>query len=745
KNFQNGSIIKVEKMLVLVKTSLSSICHTVAVSGLMENEGCDTRVVERWKEYIVVVRSTGDLENPLYIQFYRNRKIPEKQTSQKNEFDFKLNIHTSIVKFYSSLDKTISITMKNSENGSYMFYILRTSTQSSAIRWHSFFQEILGYKVKSKLRLDLPELDVSMNISIPYCDFERIIKEGQRRKEEFEILVKNKGYKVEQIAFSDYLINIIAKNLKECNLYHEKIKFLEYQDHLFSFAWKHYDRLEWIFGENQNLLYGKWSMGSTHTLEFRSAKHYPTTVLTTEGRHVSEPIPIEGFLGRLTSRSGKDISSFLKKPIFKLKYFYTNDNMLMFCKPSRAIPPLPESIDFESCFQNGERLKEVINSMPAIYQKNPFKLDDNDHIEWLKPGMSKAEFIQKDRHALQEMERKISAVTRADGLIDMCQIIQVKSVPVSEIKNIIKTASSLLWTSSPTHVNDMNLVDACFDIILNDGGIIRLQAPSRSIKYEWIAKLIQMRDYWIQRKKDDLSRLMRVRQKNMEILHASEYVESTISHSTPKWETSRGIADSYIYNVSGTALSRCVVMSGILYQKPKKHSVFTKYFVVLCPGFIILYSMFKRNHSGFVKSTTDYRHYLTIPVHESYVYSGMNTTLDLLDRNEEFDEIHPGHYSLPRIYPDFWKSSEEESERCFTLWFGTKRAIAGKKEHINRRTNDSHASLQNSQINSSRNPGLIRMVNRLGVTGRSIVFMARSRQERDLWVTRLLSQIERFA
>ncbi|GME81994.1 unnamed protein product [[Candida] boidinii] len=55
----------------------------------------------------------------------------------------------------------------------------------------------------------------------------------------------------------------------------------------------------------------------------------------------------------------------------------------------------------------------------------------------------------------------------------------------------------------------------------------------------------------------------------------------------------------------------------------------------------------------------------------------------------------------------------------------------------------SHHSLK--KLRKRQELKVIKNVSRLGVTGKSMFFIARSRQERDLWVTKLLNEIERFS
>ena len=43
-----------------------------------------------------------------------------------------------------------------------------------------------------------------------------------------------------------------------------------------------------------------------------------------------------------------------------------------------------------------------------------------------------------------------------------------------------------------------------------------------------------------------------------------------------------------------------------------------------------------------------------------------------------------------------------------------------------------------------KNPGMVTMIRKLGITGKSIMFTANSRQERDRWTMCILSEMDRL-
>ncbi|CDK29691.1 unnamed protein product [Kuraishia capsulata CBS 1993] len=723
-SFVKGEVIKVEKMLVMV----------LGDDNIRESTTGD-RILERWKEYVVVARSRNDYEEPLLVQFFKDRDISIVGDVEQTitDLDFKVNISSTTVRPYSALDKNLCVTIKKGDQK--VRYILQCQAQSSSLKWLHLFQMVLGQSSKGQVtKIFLPHLHLSLGIRLPK-DALSIKFAETANSHTLELSYNPIGYKVSKLPIYDYIIDVIMAALKTMNpdkvfsqRQTQRLLELTSNHSSLAFAWRHYDRLEWVFGENLKYLSGQ-ILEQTHDLELRQMVHYSRHVLTTDGLLIHEPPPVEGFLALLTNRGGSMISA-LGRNVYRLVYCFTNDNLLMFTRFSNAVPYFerPDIMSPTGEVLDAAALQKARQSRPLVSDVSMYPLDSDDHVTWLNPEMSKEDFERNDRRALLEMERRAAQVVRASGMVDLCDVLEIKALDSSQLKHIVNLAGSLAWTGAPAYANDDSFKDSSFEVIRRDGTRLVFQAFSSEVRQEWMDRLRSISEYWTNRKREDMIDLVRVRERNMDNLNVDEYTESTIAESTSKWENSMGSADPHVYPITSHAMTRTVVRCGILYQKPKRHSAFRKYYVVLCPGFLLLYRMFRRSaRDSTIKPTTYYRRYMSIPLKDCYIYSGESTALDLLKRNTTFDHLHPGHHSLPRVYPDGWKSSEEEPSRCFTIWFGSKRVL-----------------VQNSKDNDG-NPGIIRAVNRLGVTGRSAVFMARSRQERDIWATNIFVEIERFS
>ena len=166
-------------------------------------------------------------------------------------------------------------------------------------------------------------------------------------------------------------------------------------------------------------------------------------------------------------------------------------------------------------------------------------------------------------------------------------------------------------------------------------------------------------------------------------------------------------------------------MSGTLYRKPRLHSTFSRCNVILAHGHLLIFQGTVRKQTGKEIPHILHTRQQSIDLKDCYIYSGLVTEGDLLYQNRTFDSNHPGHQALRRVYlEDSWTSSDEEYMTCFVIWQGQRRSIfrgqAGEGNRLN-----------------------MKLVSRLGVPGRGIVFKTRSRAERDHWVLSIGMEIER--
>ena len=91
----------------------------------------------------------------------------------------------------------------------------------------------------------------------------------------------------------------------------------------------------------------------------------------------------------------------------------------------------------------------------------------------------------------------------------------------------------------------------------------------------------------------------------------------------------------------------------------------------------------------------------------------------------------------------WWTSSDDSMTTCFVVWRALRRSYF--KADADDGTNDNGTDDDSQAGRAGGRPKKhLRHVTSLGVPGRSIVFMARSRSERDRWVMSIATEIERL-
>ncbi|KAL6450152.1 SPO71 Prospore membrane adapter protein SPO71 [Candida maltosa Xu316] len=593
KSYKIGEIIRIDKVLVMVRKS---------VNQFQTYEDSTTRVVERWKEFVVVIRKTDSVEEPLMLQFYDIYKSPN---DSHPKFGFRINNKVS-VQFHSYLDKTISLTVSKKTQ-----YILRLNNQLNAFRWLYFLKEALGIELNTVFNLYVPCDDIFLEVIVP----RHILRNYFENCNEMVITKKAYGYNIEL----DDLLQFFQKKIQQ--------KCPQQSPNSW-FSFRLYDRLEWARNTGELLYIQNALYSPLYRLEFRDMCSLEVA-----------PMPIEGFLGRLTNIYGHEKSTL--RNFYKISYFYTNKNLLFFTKYYRSVPP--SSYDKKS----------------LIYQQDIFPMDKCGHMQWLETN-----FTDHDLELCDEIERRTELIVKAEGLIDVADIIEIK---VCEVTAIQKLMQCTLWYSNPELTSNDEITDSGFEIVLKNGSIIKLQAPSKAIRDCWINALSQISKYWVDKRHIHLMEHVNKRSKNTSMLGANNYVDSNAP-------------DEIDYLESQNALPICNAMNYLL-----PNTLFQPFYAVLCPGFLIMYHTFKRSMvTGTWKPSAFFEHYLTIPLTECYLYSGRLSELDLLTSGTEARGSHLDKHAVPKLYPNGWRSMEEDHLLCFTLWFGKKRNLTRYEKQLPR-------------------------------------------------------------
>ncbi|OQN98155.1 hypothetical protein B0A48_15987 [Cryoendolithus antarcticus] len=748
---KDGELMKMDKMLVRIDITQQSLGEEF---DERLSQGVEAKTMDKWREFMIVCRKQSEDDTVGVLQLYKTRVIAanmEEQDKMKKrpKAEIILSPHRARVNLYSALDKTLCIWTR--ENSRTTIYYLRASSGAVAVEWFTFLTSLLGWRRPETLQISVPDLSVTLRIDDPFSTPEAAQIMSDAAAGDDTALMKAASH---EAGVAKAIIARCVDMLRFSPEWADVMKTWS-EGNVMGLAWKRYDRLEWVHGAVEQKMYGTSAMQRTHDLQLRPKDHYPLkTKCRGETEPIQEPSPVEGFLIRLTSQQGHDRR--LGKMLFKRLYFTTQDHFLLFLRPSDAKPPPPPKMQPKA---NGNipSSDEIAKSVPLKLDIDPYPLQD-DHVSWLgHNAVPPKELTQLDEAASTEAQRNTDMMLAADGFIDLCDIAKVRKMRKGATpadQNIdngdavdfdiqIDPTDSLTDDGSTTEVDE----DRTFELLMKNDLVIRLQAYNKSAAQLWMSRLYALVTYWSARAKADMDLYKSVRAQNLAVLNIDERTEATVGSFAYKWEVQQSYASSTLYNMCGITSCRTIHLSGLLFRKPRRHTTFTRCHVILASGHLLIYQDTLRKRSGKKLVHIHHERIAAIDLQGCYIYSGLLTENDLLYQNRTFDSNTPGHNALPRVYlEDGWTSTDEDAMTTFVIWHSKSKAWF-KSSHF---VDDVKAS-QKSAAKDAKS-GLegkfetkLKRVSQLGATGRSVVFKARSRAERDHWVLGIGNEIEKLS
>ncbi|KAI1613089.1 Pleckstrin homology domain-containing protein [Exophiala viscosa] len=736
---KEGTIVKMERMLVRCDITMQPVPEDFDEN---ESQKLELRLLEKWREYMVVVRKSKQQDiDDFRMQIYKTRVIPEidtESTKKRPQHEIRLDPKTTKVNLYSSLDKTLVI-WHPYKRGTRIFVMRPTSTAHS-VEWYTFLRDAIGWQRPSVLNINVPDLSVVLKLERP---FEELETAGLKATDEQTALAQTLAA---EKAVAGKIISQCIEMLEGDPEWSSVLKHWN-ETAKMGLAWKRYDRLEWVYGANEQKMYGSVALQRSHDLELRPKHHYPTSTHGRKGKLHDEPPPIEGFLIRLTSQKG--VSQRFGKAFFKRLYFSTHDQFLMFNRPAKATPPHPPRLATISG-SDVPSSQEIIEKTPAMFDVEPYKLTHGD-VAWLASG-NKATMQSHDREAVEEARRNVANILDSDGFINVCNVRKVRPINRgSSPADDTLDAGSDSDVDFHQDVSDTRAEDGTtkqidderiFEIELDNGLVIRLQAYSKQTRDEWINRLRHLVKYWKLRTAAEMDTYKAIRRANLQELNIDEELEAIIGQFAKKWEVSHSQASPELYNMCGISSCRSITMAGSLYLKTRRRTTFHRSHIVLTGGKLLIYQATLRKRTGEQVRHIHQEKQQAVDLKDCYVYSGLIVDDDLLYQNKTFDANHPGIATLPRVYlEDGWTSADVDVMTCFVVWMNRKkgwfRTAAATVTDV-----PSSGTAEDGKTHG-RTRARLRRVGQLGVPGRGMVFKCRSRAERDRWVLSVASEIEK--
>jgi hypothetical protein len=724
---EQGRIVKMEKMLVREDAT----AQKKLPDDFDENSGQGVVSVNRrkWREYVVVCRRKSEgAEAAFVLQIYMTRVIPalEKGVSTKPKYEIPLDVKVSRCNLYSSLDKTLVI-WQPGLRGTRIF-ILQSPSASSSVEWLTFIRGVLGFDRPQDLLVKVPEVDINLRIEDPFSML-HMDENSMLGKDDADLLVQSIA---REEAVAPRIVERCLDMISKSDEWSAAVAKWTAGQRV-GLAWKRYDRLEWVHGANERRMYGTIAMAQSHELELRPKVHYPTAAVGRSGAEMREPVPVEGFLVRLTSQSGNHRR--LGRAYSRRLYFATFDQFLMFTAPRHGDPP-----EF-----GGRAPRRLLSARPTagapaakkplVYEVDPFPVKDGK-LEWLDEDAESV--AERDRFAHHEFDRRRGVLEKCEGYIDLCSVVRVRGYhepKPGEPEVVYAEDEGDEQSDEDAEEGGQDDRAKIFELVLSNGLAVRLKAYSLAARREWTRRLRELVRYWRARKLDDVRLHRRVRARNLEALQVDEEGEAWVGAFARKWELARTRAEPALHSFCPATRCRAVLCSGPLYVKPRLRGTFVLRLCVLVPGALLMFEAARRGSSGAAKKHVHHARTARVGLEGCYLYSGLLTDADLLyhDRGAAgFDAAAPGHHAVPRVWPeDGWDGWDEDVMACFVLW------RPGGRSWFR------HAHGDGDDGARSKGGMRLKRVSALGKKGNRVVFRARGRAERDRWVLALAGEMER--
>ena len=733
--------MKVDKMLVRTDVTRQSLREDYDEKI---SQSVETKSLDKWREFMVVCRKYTDDDAEAVLQLYQTRVIAlsdEGKVKKKPKVQMVLNNRHIKVNMYSALDKTLCLW--TAENNRTTIYYLRPQSSAAAVEWFTFLRSLLGSKRAQTLQVNVPDLSVSLVLDDPFKTVEssKTLEDAAAGDDNALAQVVS-----DETGAAGAIVARCVAMLKQSPEWSDVLKAWALYDRI-GLAWKRYDRLEWVHGAVEQRMYGTIAMQRTHDLELRPKHHYPLHTRLHDGKTLEEPPPIEGFLIRLTSQTGRERR--LGKILFKRLYFASHNHYLLFLRPAKANPPQPPQIRAHT-EPNTPSAKALRDKVPMTYNVEPYPLEGKN-IAWLDTGgiKSRQQLEALDRVAADEAERNVNMIMSCDGFINLCDVQRVRkfhkgAIPADEL---IDDGSDVDFHIQPDDGPDDDGQtteldeDRVLELVMKNGLVIRLQAFNRAARNHWIHGVRKLVQYWSHRAQADMNLYKSTREQNLKELGIDERAEGSVGQFAYKWEVGKSFASPTLYNMCGIAECRSIHLSGLLFRKPRRHTSFTRCHVILAHGYMLVFQDSLRKRNGKKLVHIHHERIASISLKDCYLYSGLLAENDLLYQNRTFDSTVPGHHALPRIYlEDGWTSTDEDAMTTFVIWHAKSKAWFRSSRNV-----DDIKTQEASEDDPQKVKRKLTRVSQLGATGRSVVFKARSRAERDHWVLAIQVEIERLA
>ncbi|EPX73778.1 spore wall assembly protein [Schizosaccharomyces octosporus yFS286] len=699
----SGVVFRTEQVLLRVETSTNLIPTDF-------NETIASRIPRKtilsWAPCTVVAVKTSD-QGTVRLDFIGEEHMktvaeilseddPNQKYYRKNcLFSLFLNPSYTFWNIYNSFDNSLAIWSPYIKHKTFIF-LLNFQYTTSAYEWIAIVSRALNFTPGSSFFIAVPAFHIQLRLSFTGSDSQTLVnahgsspQKNEANTDSTEKLSPQaihdsvlKNWEISEADFVESCLNVLKLNPEWSQIVKHWLKTQN-----IGLCWRMYDRIRWITSIDNLRYVGLLAAKDICQLELRLKEHYPSFVTFRNGTKMKEPVPFEGYLIRLTTSAGR--RGRFGRLFHKKLYFMVFNHLLLSIEPSYVLPLAILIEKFKEQYNVPFLQHSQLDEHQWLF--DPLKLA-GDTIPWFD---SKLDAATKD-HLLSllqtERKRELDILSSANGFLDL-----------SKVKHVRPTANE----------PENNV----FEVQMVNGMSILFQSYNQRTRDIWIEKLGATARYWKQRLNLDLQEFYNVRDTNISILHIDSSIEPVVASHSNYWEVSECMASTHIHNYCDVLGCRVIRAQGVLYMR--SGNLYEKCYAVLIPGKIIFFRDATRTKFGKLHRKTHFQKFSSIHFKNAYIYTGF-TTITEFSKSSQKNEGASNR--LPRCHEDGWKSFDKDEMLSFVIY--------------------SQSELDYSLVHAL--PDVYKIPQKHDKKGNKFMFLARTRQERDVWVERISSEIKRI-
>ncbi|KAI8143282.1 hypothetical protein BJV82DRAFT_612191 [Fennellomyces sp. T-0311] len=408
-------------------------------------------------------------------------------------------------------------------------------------------------------------------------------------------------------------------------------------------CWTRGSRTEWVYWTHSlsdetaptDLVISPQHIEQTHRLELRRIEHTPNTIEFSDETLV-EPPPVEGFLYRVTTFTGKPIPpGSLARRRF---YFASFDQYLFIIHTTHTLKP-PK----DQCYQEGLQS----DTFAAV---SPFTTPDATETE---------------------IKRRLRLMTDASRVIDLTEVSHVsRSFNDEEEEDHsafdVDNADSLTATilHRPLSSPEQRQRNPRLEIVMQNGIVLKLKSDSSGACDAWVRHLSRLIVYWRAHKEASLNINA---QHDFSDMFDEEFRLSLTDEEKGSDFNRKPVVDTRIWSICAFDQCREVVKTGVMYFQPRSRGTFSqKIFVLTADGWLMYYNIYERapiSCQPIVGAIHDRKD--AVNISSCYVYSSASPRRPT------------------RIFPDGIAAADVNDDSLFCLWKPlTRRVFSPRRQRL---------------------------------------------------------------